>query len=215
MKKTLITLTAIMVAAGAFAQGTVVFNNRVTGTIVSQIRGPEVGSAGLAQKYGNTSTDTPAGSTVYTGALLTGAGWTATLWSAVGSAQSENSLVQSLNTTTFRTGSAAGFLAGITATLANVAADAPVATLQIRVFPTSYGTWANALAAFNTGTDANAIIGKSVLFDVASIGGNVNTPANLIGLTSFSLMSPPVPEPTSMALAGLGAASLLIFRRRK
>jgi hypothetical protein len=25
----------------------------------------------------------------------------------------------------------------------------------------------------------------------------------------------PVPEPTSMALAGLGAASLLIFRRRK
>lgn len=33
--------------------------------------------------------------------------------------------------------------------------------------------------------------------------------------TGFGLPMLPVPEPTSMALAGLGAAALLIFRRRK
>ena len=213
MKKTLLTLTAITVAVGALAQGTVVFNNRVTGTIVSQIRAPELGSAAGEQKYGNQASDFPAGTTVFTGALLTGNGWTATLWSATGAGAAEGLLVQSPNTTTFRTGAAAGFLAGITATLANVAADAPVATLQVRVYPTSYGSWANALAAYNA-ADLNAVIGKSVLFNVNQIGGQVNTPANLVGLTSFSLMAP-IPEPSSMALAGLGAASLLIFRRRK
>jgi hypothetical protein len=39
------------------------------------------------------------------------------------------------------------------------------------------------------------------------------TPSLLVGLNSFSLN--PVPEPTTFALAGLGAAAALIFRRRK
>jgi hypothetical protein len=40
------------------------------------------------------------------------------------------------------------------------------------------------------------------------------TPANLTGWTSPVLLSP-VPEPSTIALAGLGVASLLLFRRRK
>jgi len=39
-------------------------------------------------------------------------------------------------------------------------------------------------------------------------------PANLVGLTPFSL-APVIPEPSTFALAGLGAAALMIFRRRK
>jgi hypothetical protein len=39
-------------------------------------------------------------------------------------------------------------------------------------------------------------------------------PAPLLGLQSFSLR-PIVPEPSTFALAGLGAAALLVFRRRK
>ncbi len=203
-----------MVAAGAFAQGTIVFNNRVTGTIVTHVYAPETATP-TVQRYGNGSTDTPAGATVYTGAALSGAAWTAQLWAAPGSAQAEGSLVGSAQTTTFRTGSAAGFVAPTTATLQNVAPDAAVATIQMRVFPTSFGSWANALAAYQAGNEL-AIIGKSALFDVLAIGGSVNSNPNLVGLTSFSLMAPPVvPEPSSMALAGLGAASLLIFRRRK
>jgi PEP-CTERM motif len=40
--------------------------------------------------------------------------------------------------------------------------------------------------------------------------------ANLVGLQSFNVTgSAIIPEPTTFALAGLGAAALLIFRRRK
>jgi hypothetical protein len=68
------------------------------------------------------------------------------------------------------------------------------------------------------------------LFGVSGIGsgtaGGTDTTGNsfptlpLFGGTSgiqsgFNLASTAVPEPTSMALAGLGAAALLIFRRRK
>jgi hypothetical protein len=46
--------------------------------------------------------------------------------------------------------------------------------------------------------------------------GPAGTPGNMNGLFTFGV-SPVVvvPEPTTLALAGLGAASLLIFRRRK
>lgn len=42
------------------------------------------------------------------------------------------------------------------------------------------------------------------------VAGAQGTPSTWNGITMI-----PVPEPSSMALAGLGAASLLIFRRRK
>jgi len=50
--------------------------------------------------------------------------------------------------------------------------------------------------------------------------GNSFPPYNLFGgatgiPTGFTLTQGSVPEPSSMALAGLGAAALLIFRRRK
>lgn len=50
--------------------------------------------------------------------------------------------------------------------------------------------------------------------------GNSLPPYNLFGgltgiPTGFTLTTVGVPEPSSMALAGLGAAALLIFRRRK
>lgn len=52
----------------------------------------------------------------------------------------------------------------------------------------------------------------------SNVTGGVGSPptaaSTLTGLTSFSL-APPVPEPSTFALAGLGAAALMIFRRRK
>jgi hypothetical protein len=47
----------------------------------------------------------------------------------------------------------------------------------------------------------------------ASIGGNPPTPPAL--LTSMPALIIPVPEPSTFALAGLGLAGLVIFRRRK
>ena len=46
-----------------------------------------------------------------------------------------------------------------------------------------------------------------------TIGGSVNTPAEHCSPGSFNLYM--VPEPSTFALAGLGAAALMIFRRRK
>jgi len=218
MKKTLVTMMALTVALGAFAQGTVQFNNSTAGAL-TKVYMPDglttyaAAAQTIAQKTGNTATDSVVGTQTYTGALLAGSGFTCQLWSAPGSGQAEGSLAGQ-TTTTFRTGSAAGRLALTTATLANVLPDAAVATLQLRVFPTSYGTCANAFAAYTSG-DPLAWVGKSITFDCTLIGGTVNTPPAMTGLTSFSLGVNAAPEPTSMALAGLGAASLLLFRRRK
>ena len=56
--------------------------------------------------------------------------------------------------------------------------------------------------------------GKGGAFTVNNIGGSVNTPPNMPG-QSFNLYIQSIPEPSTFALAGLGAAALLIFRRRK
>jgi hypothetical protein len=85
---------------------------------------------------------------------------------------------------------------------------------------------------FNTAwVNADGSVGNRPqdLFGISSIGtgaaggldagGNALPTYNLFGgngITSgFNLTGATVPEPTSMALAGLGAAALLIFRRRK
>lgn len=77
-------------------------------------------------------------------------------------------------------------------------------------------------AAWLTGLPANGFFGRSAIAHGVAGGappsGGFIPALNLFGgapslTTGFNLT--PVPEPTTMALAGLGAAALLIFRRRK
>ena len=224
MKKLLLTTAALAIVTGALAQGTVQFNTRLTAgspPYYTQVFAPEPGNPGV-QRTGNTALNLPAGTQTYGGAPLTGNAWTAQLFSLPGSTIPvgpvtsygvllTDTLVGQAATTTFRTGTSFGSVAGITATLQNVLPDAPNAVLQMRVFPTSFGSWANAVAAFNS-ADSLAFLGASPMFVVNLIGGSVNLPPQLTGV-SFSMVA--APEPSSFALAGLGMASLLIFRRRK
>lgn len=90
----------------------------------------------------------------------------------------------------------------------------------VRTVPTAApGGLAQLFVRAFVGTDwANATHrGASVLFQVDT-GDPTTTPAGTpfnIATSYGSFVVSPVPEPSSMALAGLGAASLLIFRRRK
>lgn len=213
MKKLLLTAFAVTCAASVFAQGTIAFNTRLTGTIVSHVY---YNSAISAQIVGNGTADTPVGAHDWTGyTLLTGSGYSAALLGANGAGVAESSLTfgATPTVTSFRTGTAAGCVAVTTATLNQVPADAAVATLELFAWDNKGGTLTDPVAALAAWRAGTAIGGLSGAFNVNSIGGSVNTPPALVGLLSFNIYA--VPEPSTMALAGLAAASLLIFRRRK
>lgn len=84
-------------------------------------------------------------------------------------------------------------------------------------------TWAAALAFYNGGNPAQDMwLGSSEIGNNIILGDNgaIGTPT-LFGVSGTQIggfnmiLYPSIPEPSSMALAGLGAASLLLFRRRK
>jgi hypothetical protein len=221
MKKLILAAITLTSAVSVFAQGTVTLNNNV----------PNVGRArvysGGSARFGNSSGDLPAGSTVYDPAsyLLIGTvgGLSASttfaqLIGAPGQGAAESSLLPSTSpATTFRTGAGAGLVVATTSTFANIPADAAFGTFEMVVWDNKsglYPTWTQASVAWAAGLIP---AGRSAPFNLASIGGGNNTPPNIVtlagdGFQSFSIV---VPEPTSFALAGLGAAALMIFRRRK
>jgi len=231
MKKLILTAFALTTAASVFAQGTVVFANRfTTGTPnTTHVYAPlsptdTIGIIGLA------ANDVPVGSTDFGGRALIGAGGAtgqygyqttfAQLIGAPGQNQADASLLPVGQTTTFRSGSGIGLIAQITSTLSGavpIPSQAEFATFKIVAWDNStglYPTWTEALAAWEAGDIA---AGMSAKFTLAGIGGGLTTPPNLnasgANLTSFNLYF--IPEPSTFALAGLGAAALLILRRRK
>jgi len=226
MKKTLLFSLSLAVAVGAFAQGTVNFNNNVTGSLKAPIYDIEPGNPTVA-KRGNTSGGVPAGVQTYGGALLAGTSYVAELWGAVGTSAAEGTLTR-LNDTNgvplrlnFRTGTGAGILF-TTATSGNaVVPNAPrdgsdqKGTFQVRAWNIALSgplaTWADVMDS------ATVPHGSSGVFSPAGNLGGTGTPPsltpNLIGLTSFNLAV--VPEPSAIALGVLGLGTLMFLRRRK
>lgn len=80
--------------------------------------------------------------------------------------------------------------------------------LYVIAWQKSFGIDPVAAANANAGLGFSAPI-SYVLGSTAAPGGSLG----LAGISSFGVA--PVPEPTTFALAGLGAAALLIFRRRR
>jgi hypothetical protein len=217
MKTLIFTTIALTSALSVFAQGTVTFNTRVAGLGTTHVY------SGPAYRTGNGPADVPAGSTDYMGYTLIGsvggmAATTtfATLIGAPGSNAPESLMLPSITfPTTFRHLAAAGNVVATTDTFSNIPRDAPTATFEMVVWDNSsglYPTWGEASEAFANGL---IIAGRSMPFVLQDIGGDFNTPPNIVGPGGVQSFALGIPEPATISLAGLGAAALLIFRRRR
>jgi hypothetical protein len=196
----------VLCAASVFAQGSVQFNNRVSATsLQTHIYASPAGVT--SQLTGNGANDFPAGTTSWAGfTALSGSAYRAILMVNYGGTGVPTFGGAS---TDFRTGSAAGYLNGIVSTLDSVGINTSV-NLNVFAWETK-GTFTDATAAWNAWKAGTLMGGFSNQIGYTT-GGNQFTPGLMAGLQSFNIYM--VPEPSTMALAGLGAAALLIFRRR-
>lgn len=208
MKKTLITTLLLAASLPAFSQGFLTWGNNPTG-FRAPIYGPAPGATTLSVA-GQSALGTPAGSTVYAGPLLSGTGYTFAVYVGPISAANSSELTL-LVSTTFRTGTGAlpnGLVSGGTVTVPGIAPGNP-AKFQIRAWDNEGGTKTFATASIY---GFSPVITSAALGGIDTGGSIISTPATT-GWTSFNIYA--VPEPSTFVLAGLGAASLLIFRRRK
>jgi len=212
MKKTLLTVLLVVSAISSFAQGTITFNNRIAGSVIAQIYGPDPVDLTL-RKTGQTSAGLPIGSTVYGGSLLLGTGFTAQLWGGIAGTPGVG-LVALSGTTPFRTGTGAGFFTGIADVQNPLVPAGSTSTVQVRAWDNNAGqitTWAGALAGGRAHGASDAFV-TAVLGGTPPGGGLPITAPNLVGLTSFNLTV--VPEPGVIALGVLGLGALLLRRRK-
>jgi hypothetical protein len=230
MKKNLLVIAGLLCAtAGAFAQGSIQFNNRVTGTTTAAVVAPIYNvdpNDQTGHKNGNAATGPttpiPTGTQTYAGAPLVGTGYTASLWARP--AGSSGAFVQAA-TTPFRVTTSTslfGFwtIPGTAAVLSNVPSDpAARAEIIIRVWDNKGGTitsWDQLYDSAGNPIAANNSVarGESLPFTESDqLGGGTILPPTLRGLQSFQLYI--VPEPSVIALGVLGAGCLFMLRRRK
>jgi len=201
MKK-LLTLGALAVlAVSAYGQGLVTFNNRDT---VNNILAPVTDDAGTTLSGAAANIALLGGPTSFVPASLSSAGTLLML----ASPNSGKTYVS------FRTGTLAGFAAvgaDSSRVLSNVGFGAD-AQLQLVSWTGVWTDWASAFAAWQA-NPANTQIGFSAPWTVHTGADALAFPPINTGMAGFKLTA--IPEPSTMALAGLGAAALLIFRRRK
>ena len=212
MKKTLVTVLLVASAMSSFAQGTITFNNRIAGSIIAQIYGPDPVD-GLLRKSGQTAAGLPVGAQTYAGPLLLGTGFSAQLWGGIAGTPA-GGLVALSGATPFRTGSGAGFFTGIADVQNPLVPAGSASSVQVRAWDNNGGlitSYALALAGVRA-------VGASDVFQTAPLGGTPPggglpiTAPNLVGLTSFNLTV--VPEPGVIALGVLGLGALLLRRRK-
>lgn len=199
MKKYLSMLAVVAVAASAFAQGTVNFSNN--------------GSTLAVERMADASTV----------AIPNAGGFVQLLWAPSGTAATDyttgtladwltaNPGWQAIDSSIKAIGPLAGRFLGGTVT---VPTATPGAAIQAAV-----AGWKGNFASFDAAQGAGAPVGISPEFAVTT-GNPTTTPpgtaAVITGAGQFGgLTVTAIPEPSTLALAGLGAAALMIFRRRQ
>jgi len=219
IKKLAILAALMALTSGAFAQGTVIIVSRIAGSLYAPVYLPEPSDPSLVIQ-GNAANGLPAGTATYGGGYVVGTGFTAELWGGA-SAASLQAATGTGARASFRTSTSAGVIGTIDPATINGAATITgvpgnsIATLQLRVWDNQGGTitsWADALAA-GVAHGVSATYLSPNLGGTDPGGGPDITPTQAVNLRSFNLQA--VPEPTTLAMLGLGAAALLVIRRRK
>jgi hypothetical protein len=198
MKKLVIAgLMSASLAIGAFGQGSInVSDANSTGGLAYTTAGNYYsGTYGLEVLYLNASavpTSLTGANTDY--ALLSGLGFTSAHVYA-------NQTITSANAGVFTLGELD--IAGVSTAGASV-------VLALAAWNNSSATWATGTAASGALAGVATFVNPTANYTAVP----APIPADLTGFTTDLVMTT-VPEPTTLALAGLGAAALLIFRRRK
>jgi len=183
MKKLLMTIVAVLVSASAFAQGTIIFDNRPqSGVAPIFLADNATGAGSIAGMVGELD-------------LVNGTGATAT-YTPVG-------------TSPFRgtSGALAQFIATTELTVPGVPPNGS-GTFVVRAYNGS---------SYDVSGVAGLYRGQSSPITVSGLGGQpasgppIPSP-DLSGLTSFNVTT--TPEPSTIALGVLGAAALLLRRRK-
>jgi hypothetical protein len=186
MKYCLVTLAALMVAASSYAQGTLNFNNKITGSVDARVT------------YNNGGSPVPADG-MYMAQLYASApgGTLAAVGDPVPFRDTPDAGKGYLNATG----------RDLTRTVPGVAENG-TAQVQVKAWATSLGaTYEEAAAKGLGGTGVSGILAS------VATGGGLNPPGALIGLQPFEIATI-VPEP-SIAALGLLGAGLLLIRRKK
>lgn len=222
MKKILAIGALASLTLSAFGQGQVSFNNRNTTATPNPINSAlyldTVGGVLLAGTDTQFRAALLGGATTGTPAFVPGSRTNSTANGTVPAAGNLSLLASPASGATwatFRTGTLAGFFATGTDTARDSGlAYGSTGLFQVVAWNGGYNTWAQAYAAWVAGTPGVRIGASNPLTLPVTQGPTDLAVPTLQGLESFAIVTP-VPEPSTFALAGLGAAALLIFRRRK
>ncbi len=185
MKSLLLATAVVVVSVGAYAQGTVNFNNSKS----------TVGGNGAPVTFADTT-------------LGVNSSIVAQLWAGPDAA----SLAPVGATLAFRDGAGVGFLNTTgqdTVRTINSVAKGAVATYQVVAWEIAKG------ATYDAAVAAGGYAGKSGVFTIKTGGDGepAALPANLTTLTGFTVAQTIIPEPSTIALGALGLGALL-WRRR-
>jgi hypothetical protein len=202
MKKTLAILATCAVAVGAFAQGKVTFGNDANHLVTVINDGARLTASGKSATLAGLAAPQIGAANNVMGLLK------AELWA--GTSAGSLSLQSTLNPAGLA-GLADGRLGNTGVTLTGIAGGA-TGFYQILIYEASAANYAAAQAG------AGLWYASTAVFSGAA-GGFAPTP--LTSMASWTQgpvtlnANPVVPEPSTFVLAGLGLASLLLFRRRK
>lgn len=187
MKKALIAFCSLMVAVGAFAQGSVNFAGRVAGVYDAPVTinggtGKASGTDYLVQLYAGSS----AGSLSSVGAAVP-----------------------------FRTGAAAGYWTAAARTIAasQIAADG-TSQVQVRAWAVAAGATYEAAAGAGKGGFGSSNVISVKPTNAPDVPANL---VGLTGFDISAISTggnPDVPEPSTLALGALGGLALLLRRRK-